>query len=106
MGLSLEARPAGLQSRDGSCARRSVPAARTAERGRAGCAALEVTAEAAPRGWWNGDLPGLSQGRRWLETVLQSGPAMGMCSLRLGRLGGCLSLGGIMSSECNASAYE
>lgn len=22
------------------------------------------------------------------------------------RLGGCLSLGGIMSSECNASAYE
>lgn len=64
---------------------------------------LEVTAEAGPWGWWNEHLAGLPQECWWLETALQPS---GCAPLRLGRLGGCLSLGGIMSSECNASAYE
>lgn len=74
-----------------------------------------VRAVGSPRGHGRGCAMGLVEreppwaatGVRWLESsVLRSGPGSGMRSLRLGRLGGCLSLAGIMSSECNASAYE
>lgn len=57
---------------------------------------------------WNGELPGLPEGcgAGELRAPERERAGRGMRSLRLGRLGGCLSLAGIMSSECNASAYE
>lgn len=86
------------QSRDGSCAvspRREVcpPGRSDAERGR-GCSTALARADAAP---WAA-IRAVALGGRAGERV-----ASGMRSLRLG---GCLSPGGIMSSERNASAYE
>lgn len=92
----------GQQSRDGSCAVSPLPGGVSPRTG--AMPSGRRVAEAAPQGW-----PG-ADGAPWAAvSVLALGGRAGewvTSGMRSLRLGGCLSPGGIMSSERNASAYE
>lgn len=102
-GLLLQAAEQGRLPR-GVTPARSIPTAQAMPSWRR--TAGEATAEAVPWGWQRGVLLGLPEGAGGWRPCFRAGWPAGCAPLRLGRLGGCLSLGGIMSSERNASAYE